>query len=166
MAKESFSFDIVSEADLQEVDNAVNQAKKELAQRFDFKGSKSSIEYNRNEKKITLVGDNDFKLKSVKDILSTRLAKRGVSTKLLTFGEPQKIFGGYLQQVADLASGIPNEKAKELVKIIRALDLKVQAQIEGEKIRVSSPKKDDLQTVMAHIRKIDFPVPFTFCNYR
>lgn len=166
MAKESFSFDIVSEADLQEVDNAVNQAKKELAQRFDFKGSKSSIEYNRNEKKITLASDNDFKLKSVRDILATRLAKRGVSMKLLTFSEPQKIFGGCLQQAADLASGIPNEKSKELVKIIRGMGLKVQAQIEGEKIRVSSPKKDDLQAVMAHIKKTDFPVPLTFCNYR
>jgi len=166
MAKVSFSFDIVSEADLQEVDNAVNQAKKELAQRFDFKGSKSFIEYNRNEKKITLAGDDDFKLKSLKDILATRLAKRGVSIRLLTFGEPQKIFGGCVQQVADLASGIPNEKAKELVKIIKGMGLKVQAQIEGEKIRVSSPKKDDLQAVMVHIRKINFSLPLNFCNYR
>lgn len=166
MGKESFSFDIVSEADLQEVDNAVNQAKKELSQRFDFKGSKSSIEYNRTEKKITLIGDDDFKLRSVKDILSTKLAKRGVSIKLLTFGEPQNIFGGCLQQVADLASGIPHEKAKELVKMIKGLDLKVQAQIEGEKIRVVSPKKDDLQAVITYLRKIDFPLALTFCNYR
>ena len=166
MGKESFSFDIVSEADLQEVDNAVNQAKKELAQRFDFKGSKSFIEYNRNEKKITLAGDDDFKLKSLKDILATKLAKRGVSIRLLTFGEPQKIFGGCLQQVADLASGIPNERAKELVKIIKGMGLKVQAQIEGEKIRVSSPKKDDLHAVMARIRKISFSLPLSFCNYR
>ena len=166
MAKENFSFDIISEADLQEVDNAVNQAKKELMQRFDFKGSKSSIEYNRDEKKITVAGDDDFKLRSVKDILAAKLAKRGVSMKLLTFSESQKIFGGCLQQAADLASGIPHEKAKELVKIIRGMELKVQAQIEGDKIRVSSPKKDDLQAVMTHIRKIDFPLALTFCNYR
>ncbi len=166
MAKETFSFDIVSEADLQEVDNAVNQAQKELAQRFDFKGSKSSIEYNRTEKKITLVGDDDFKLRSVNDMLATKLAKRGVSMKLLTFGEPVKVFGGCLQQVADLAAGIPHEKAKELVKIIKAMGLKVQAQIEGEKVRVVSPKKDDLQVVIAHLRKIDFPLALTFCNYR
>lgn len=162
----SFSFDIVSEADLQEVDNAVNQAKKELAQRFDFKGSSSSIEYSRNEKKITLVGDDDFKLRSVKDMLAGKLAKRGVSMKLLTFNEPQQVFGGCLQQVADLSSGIPHEKAKELVKIIKGLDLKVQAQIEGEKIRVFSSKKDDLQSVISYLRKIDFPVALTFCNYR
>ena len=166
MAKENFSFDIVSEADLQEVDNAVNQAKKELSQRFDFKGSKSSIEYNRAEKKLTLVGDDDFKLRSVTDILAGKLSKRGVSMKLLTFKEPQKISGGCLEQIADLASGIPHEKAKELVKIIKELGLKVQAQIEDEKIRVSSPKKDDLQNVISHLRKIDFPLALTFCNYR
>lgn len=166
MAKESFSFDIVSEADLQEVDNAVNQAKKEMAQRFDFKGSKSSMEYNRAEKKILLVGDNDFKLNSIRDMLANKLAKRGVSIKFLTFKDPVQVFGGYLQQTADLASGIPQDKAKELVKAIKGLDLKVQAQIEGEKIRVSSAKKNDLQTVIAHIRKIDFPIALTFGNYR
>jgi hypothetical protein len=166
MAKENFSFDIVSEADLQEVDNAVNQAKKEMAQRFDFKGSKSSIEFNRAEKKITLVGDDDFKLRSVREMLSNKLAKRGVSIKFLTFKEPEHVFGGCLQQVADLASGIPHEKAKELVKAIKALGLKVQPQIEGEKIRVISPKKDDLQLVISHIRKMDFPMALTFCNYR
>lgn len=166
MAKENFSFDIVSEADLQEVDNAVNQAKKEMAQRFDFKGSKSSIEYKRAEKKIVLVGDDDFKLRSVREMLSNKLAKRNVSIKFLTFNEPQQVFGGCLQQVADLASGIPHEKAKELVKMIKGLGLKVQAQIEGEKVRVISPNKDDLQTVISHIRKADFPLALTFCNYR
>ena|SRR3989338_6303767 len=166
MAKENFSFDIVSEADLQEVDNAVNQAKKELAQRFDFKGSRSSIEYSRAEKKITLIGDDDFKLRSVREMLANKLAKRGVSIKFLSFNEPQQVFGGCLQQAADLASGLPHEKAKELVKIIKELGLKVQAQIEGEKIRVSAPKKDDLQVVIAHLRKIDFPAALTFCNYR
>lgn len=166
MAKDNFSFDIVSEADLQEVDNAVNQAKKELAQRFDFKGSKSSIEYNRTEKKVTLVGDDDFKLRSVKNIFTDKLAKRGVSVKFLVFKEPQAVFGGCFQQVAELASGIPHEKAKELVKMIKGLGLKVQPQIDGEKIRVNSPKKDDLQAVIAHLRSIDFPVGLTFCNYR
>ena len=166
MGKENFSFDIVSEADLQEVDNAVNQAKKEMMQRFDFKGSKSSIEYNRAEKKITLVGDDDFKLRSLREMLANKLAKRGVSMKFLTFKDPEKVFGGCLQQVADLASGIPHEKAKDLVKAIKALGLKVQPQIEGDKVRVFSPKKDDLQLVISHIRKMDFPAALTFCNYR
>ncbi len=166
MAQENSSFDIVAEANLQEVDNAVNQTKKELSQRYDFKGSKASIEYNRNEKKITLIGDDDFKLRSLKEIFFHRLAKRGVSIKLLIFKEPQKIFGGCLQQIADLVSGIPHEKAKEITKIIKKLGLKVQVQIEGEKIRVFSPKKDNLQLVIAHLRKIDFPIALTFCNYR
>jgi uncharacterized protein YajQ (UPF0234 family) len=166
MGRENYSFDIVSEADLQEVDNAVNQAKKELAQRFDFKGTNSSIDYNRIEKKITLISTDDFKLKSVKEILAAKLAKRGVSMKLLTFSDPAHVFGGCFQQNADLAAGIPQDRAKELVKMIKAMDLKVQAQIEGEKIRVSSPKKDDLQAVITHLRKTDFPLALTFCNYR
>ncbi len=166
MAQENSSFDIVAEANLQEVDNAVNQTKKELSQRYDFKGSKASIEYNRKEKNITLIGDDDFKLRSLKDIFATRLAKRGVSIKLLIFKEPEKVFGGCIQQMVDLVSGIPQDKAKEITGIIKKLGLKVQVQIEGEKIRVFSPKKDSLQLVIAHLRKIDFPIALTFCNYR
>ncbi len=166
MAKENSSFDIVAEANLQEVDNAVNQTKKELSQRFDFKGCKASIEYNRNEKKVTLIGDDDFKLRALKDIFATKLAKRGVSIKLLIFKEPRKVFGGCLEQMVDLVSGIPHDKAKEITGIIKKLGLKVQVQIEGEKIRVFSPKKDNLQLVIAHLKKIDFPIALTFCNYR
>jgi len=166
MAKDTSSFDIVAEANLQEVDNAVNQTRKKLAQRFDFKGCKASIDYNRTEKKITLIGDDDFKLRGLKDIFATRLAKRGVSIKLLIFKEPQRVFDGCIQQIVDLVSGIPHEKAKELTKIIKKLNLKVQVQIEGEKLRVFSQKKDNLQLVIAHLRKINFPIALTFCNYR
>ena len=166
MGKENFSFDIVSEANMQEVDNAVNQAKKELAQRFDFKGSKSSIDFKREEKKIMMVADDDFKLRSLTDILNGKLVKRGVSLKALTFKEPQNVFGGNLNQEVEIASGIPKEKTKELVKIIKDLGLKVQPQIEGEKVRVFSPKKDDLQAVIVSLRKIDFPLALSFVNYR
>ena len=166
MAKDNFSFDIVSEVDLQEADNAVNQAKKELAQRFDFKNTNSSIDYNRAEKKITLVSVDDFKLKSLADMLSAKMVKRGVSLKALTFKNPEKVFGGNIQQMVELASGISKDRAKELVQIIKGFGLKVQAQIEGEKIRVFSPKKDDLQAVITHLRKIDFPLALTFGNYR
>ena len=162
----NFSFDIVSEVDLQEADNAVNQAKKELSQRYDFRGSKSSIEYNRDEKKITLIADDDFKLRSLTDILSTKIVKRGISLKSLNFKDPEKAFEGTLRQVIEINTGIPKEKAKDLAAIIKGLNLKVQAQIEGEKLRVSSPKKDDLQAVIAHLRAIDFPVAISFCNYR
>ncbi len=162
----NFSFDIVSEADLQEVDNALNQAKKEIGQRYDFKDSKCSIDFDRKEKKITLVADNDFKLRALTDVLNTRLVKRGISLKSLVFREPEKAFEGTLRQLIEISTGIEKEKAKELVKIIKDLKLKVQAQIEEEKIRVSSPKKDDLQLVMKHLRSIDFPLPIMFCNYR
>jgi uncharacterized protein YajQ (UPF0234 family) len=160
------SFDIVSEVDMQEVDNAVNQAKKELATRYDFKGSKSSVDLNRDEKKITLIADDDFKLRSLRDILATKMAKRGVSLKSLQYGEPEKAFEGTLRQKVDIATGIDKEKAKELVKIIKDLGLKVQASIEGEKIKVSAVKKDDLQSVISHLRSIDFPLALSFTNYR
>lgn len=162
----NFSFDIVSEVDLQEVDNAVNQATKELLQRYDFKNSKSTIKYDRDEKKITLIADDDFKLRALKDMLATRLAKRGVSLKSLKFNEPEKAFEGTLRQVAEISTGIPKEKAKELVDIIKGLKLKTQIQIEGEKVRVISAKKDELQVVIAHLRAIDFSLPLSFCNYR
>ncbi|MDD5730970.1 MAG: YajQ family cyclic di-GMP-binding protein [Candidatus Omnitrophica bacterium] len=162
----NFSFDIVSEVDLQEMDNAVNQASKELFQRYDFKNSKSSIAFDRKEKKITLVADDDFKLRALTDILATRLVKRGISFKSLNFGEPKKAFEGYLRQEAQICTGIDKEKAKELTAIIKKLGLKVQTQIEGEKIKVSSPKKDELQEVIAHLKSIDFSLPLNFCNYR
>ena len=162
----NFSFEIVSEVDLQEVDNAVNQAVKELSQRYDFKGSKASIAFDRKEKKITLIADDDFKLRSLTDILTTRLAKRGVSLKSLKFNDPEKAFEGYLRQAVEICMGIDKERAKELTGIIKGLGLKVQAQIEGEKIKVSSAKKDELQVVIARIRGLDFPIPLSFCNYR
>jgi uncharacterized protein YajQ (UPF0234 family) len=163
---QNFSFDIVSEVNFQEVDNAINQAQKELAQRFDFRGSKSSIEYNKAEKKITLIADDDFKLRSLRDILEGRMAKRGVSLKALKNKEPEKAFEGTLRQVIELVSGLPSDKAKELVKIIKDAKLKVQAQIEGEKVRVSSPKKDELQAVITCLRNSTFSLPLQFINYR
>jgi hypothetical protein len=166
MAKETFSFDIVSEVNMQEADNAVNQAQKELAQRFDFKNTGSSIEFNKTEKKITLVSVDDFKLKSLADMLSGKMVKRGVSLKSLNFKDPEKVFAGNLQQTVELASGISKERAKELVKMIKDLGYKAQPQIEGDKVRVFSPKKDDLQNVINHLRSIDFPVALSFCNYR
>lgn len=162
----NFSFDIVSEVDLQEMDNAVNQANKELAQRYDFKDSKASIAYDRNEKKITLIADNDFKLRGLTDILVTRMAKRNISLKSLKFDEPEKAFEGYLRQTVTIYMGIDKEKAKELTAAIKGFGLKAHTQIEGEKIKVSSPKKDDLQAVIAHLRGLDFSLPLSFCNYR
>ncbi len=162
----NFSFEIVSEINLQEVDNAVNQGTKELSQRYDFKNSKASIAFDRKEKKITLIADDDFKLRALTDILATRLAKRGVSIKALRFNEPEKAFEGYLRQSVEICMGIDREKAKELTGIIKELGLKVQAQIEGEKIKVSSAKKDELQVVITHLRSLNFSIPLSFVNYR
>ncbi|MCX5697228.1 MAG: YajQ family cyclic di-GMP-binding protein [Candidatus Omnitrophica bacterium] len=162
----NFSFDIVSEVDLQEMDNAVNQANKELSQRYDFKDSKASIVFDRKEKKVTLVADNEFKLRALTDILFTRMAKRQISLKSLKFNDPEKAFEGYLRQTVEIRMGIDKEKAKELTGIIKGLKLKVQTQIEGEKIKVSSAQKDELQAVIAHIRGMEFSIPLHCCNYR
>lgn len=162
----NFSFDIVSEVDLQEVDNAVNQAGKEINQRYDFKGSKCKIELKRDEKKLILIGDNEYKLSAVREVLNGRLIKRGISLKSLKFGEPQQAFEGTLRQSVDIATGIEKEKAKELVKIIKDLKLKVQTNIEGDKLRVSAAKKDDLQEVISALKSVDFSLPISFCNYR
>jgi uncharacterized protein YajQ (UPF0234 family) len=163
---DKFSFDIVSEVDMMEVDNAVNQAQKELANRFDFKGSKSSIELNKNDKKITLVADNDFKMKALKDILEGRFAKRSVSIKSLNYKAQENAFEGYIRQTAEIISGLPSDKAKELSKIIRDSKIKVQTQIDGAKVKVISPKKDDLQQVIAYLKEVSFSLPLQFTNYR
>ena len=163
---DNFSFDITSEVNFMEVENAIVMAQKELANRFDFKGSKSSIDYNKTDKKITLIGDDDFKLKAVTDIVESKLAKRGVSLKSMNRKTPENAFEGTLRQVIELTSGLPKEKAKDLAQIIKGLGRKVQTQIEGEKIRVISSKKDELQAVIAHLRSINFPAPLQFTNFR
>ena len=160
------SFDIVSQIDLQEVDNAVNQAKKELQTRFDFKGSKSTLEFLKEEKKIRIIADDDMKLRNLQDILKTRMASRKISQKALDFKTPEKAFDGCLRQEVTLTQGIPQEKAKEIVKIIKDLPVKVQAAIQGDEIRVSSKSKDDLQAVIQHLRTAPLTLPIQFVNFR
>lgn len=162
----TFSFDIVSQVDLQEVDNAVNQALKEISQRYDFRGSKSTISLNKEEKTISLVGDDAFKLKALKDIIAGRLVSRKIAPRALTYKPEEHALGGAVRQVATINVGIEKEKAKELVQIIKKLNLKVQVQIEGEKIRVISAKKDELQAVIQHVSSLDYPIPLQFTNYR
>lgn len=162
----NFSFDIVSEVNLQEVDNAVNMVLKEISQRFDFKNSKSTIEFNRDEKKLTLIADDDYKLKAVREMLTVKLAKRGVSAKALDMKTPEKAAGDTIRQPIDIIAGVPKEKAKDLVRVIKGLNLRVQVQIEDVKVRVSAPKKDDLQAVITHLKSIDYPLALQFTNYR
>jgi cyclic-di-GMP-binding protein len=158
------SFDIVSQVNIQEVKNAVDQALKEIQQRFDFRGSKSAI--TLEEVELTVVSDDDYKLKSVLDILQTKLVKRGVSLKSLEFGAVQDSLGGTRSQKITLQQGIPQEKAKDINRLIRDSRLKVQAQIQGDQIRVSGKNKDDLQSVIALLREKDLDLPLEFTNYR
>ena len=148
----NFSFDIVSEVNFMEVDNAITQAQKELSQRYDFKGSKSSIDYNKSDKKITLIGDDEFKLKALVDIVEGKFAKRGVPLKSMEFKAKEQAFEGTIRQVIELISGLPSDKAKELTKMIKNEKFKVNTQIEGSKIKVTSPKKDELQAVIAFLK--------------
>jgi len=161
------SFDITSSVDLQEVDNAVNQARKELAQRFDFKGSKSSIDFKRSENLIELISDDNFKMESVWDILQTRMVRRGVPVKNLDTADPEPIAGGLVKKTIKLTQGIPIERAKEIVQFLKDKKLKkVQATIQADQVRVTSPSKDELQLAMAALRQGDFGVDLQFGNYR
>jgi uncharacterized protein YajQ (UPF0234 family) len=161
------SFDITSSVDLQEVDNAVNQARKELAQRFDFKGSKSSIDFKRSENLIELISDDNFKMESVWDILQTRMVRRGVPVKNLDTADPEPIAGGLVKKTIKLTQGIPIERAKEIVQFLKDKKLKkVQATIQADQVRVTSPSKDELQLAMAALRQGDFGVELQFGNYR
>ena len=160
------SFDITSGVDLQEVDNAVNQARKEIAQRYDFKGSKASIDFNKTENNITLMADDDFKMSALWEILQGRLVRRGVPTKNLTPGELERGASDTVRRVIALQQGIPTEAAKDIVKFLKDRKKKVQAAIQADQVRVSSASKDELQEAMRLLREQDFGVALQFGNYR
>jgi hypothetical protein len=161
------SFDVTSNVDLQEVDNALNQARKEVAQRYDFKGSKASIDFSEKELKLVLVADDEFKLNALWEIVSTRLVRRNVPVKNLTRGPAQPAANSTVRQEVALQQGIPTEKARDIVKFIKDSKLKkVQAAIQGDQLRLSSASKDDLQEVMRLLREQDFGVALQFGNYR
>jgi uncharacterized protein YajQ (UPF0234 family) len=161
------TFDVTSSVDLQEVDNAVNQARKELAQRYDFKGSKAEIDFNRAENSIVLIADDSFRMEAVWDVLQTRLIRRGVPVKNLKPSEIEPIAGGLVKRTVELQQGIPSEAAKSIVKFLKDQKLKkVQAAIQGDQLRVSSPSKDDLQAAIRLLKSQDFGVELQFGNYR
>ena len=161
------SFDITSGVDLQEVDNAVNQARKEIAQRYDFKGSRAAIDLNRLENTLTLTADDEFKMNAVWEILQGRMVRRGVPTKNLTPGDIERAANDTVRRVITLQQGIPTEAAKDIVKFLKDHKLKkVQAAIQADQVRVSSPSKDELQEAMRQLREHDFGVALQFGNYR
>ena len=161
------SFDGTSTIDFQEVDNALNQARKEVGQRYDFKGATATIDLNPTDKKLTLTADDEFKMNALWEIVQTRLVRRSVPIKNFKAGESQPAAGGTVRRVMDIQQGIPIEAAREIVKFIKEKKLKkVQAAIQADQVRVSSPSKDDLQEAMRHLREHDFGVALQFGNYR
>ena len=161
------SFDISTGADLQEVDNAVNQALKEIAQRYDFKGTHCTIEFDRPKAEIRLSADDEFRMDALVDVLQGRMIKRGVPVKNLKIGDLVQATGQSVRRTVGLTQGIPQDAAKKIVKAIKDGGFKkVQGSIQGDEVRVSSPSKDELQAVMAHLRSQDFGIELRFGNYR
>ncbi|HET7621815.1 MAG TPA: YajQ family cyclic di-GMP-binding protein [Gemmatimonadaceae bacterium] len=161
------SFDVSTGVDLQEVDNAVNQAQKEIAQRYDFKGSKVSIDFKRADNAIVLVADDDYKMRALFDVLQAKLIKRAVPVKNLDLGEIRPAGGDTVRREIKLKTALDSDTARKVAAAIKEAKLKkVQAAIQGDQVRVSSPSKDDLQEAMALLRSRDFGVELTFGNYR
>ncbi|HEY5906948.1 MAG TPA: YajQ family cyclic di-GMP-binding protein [Vicinamibacteria bacterium] len=158
------SFDVVSTVDLQEVKNAIGQAMKEITTRFDLKGSNSTIDLQGEE--ILISTGDEGKIKAVRDVLETRLVKRSVPLKALTFGDIEKALGGTARQKVTLQKGIPSDKAREIVKLIKGTKLKVQASIQGEQVRVSGKNRDDLQAVIQLLKGTDLGIDMQFTNRR
>jgi uncharacterized protein YajQ (UPF0234 family) len=158
------SFDVVSTVDLQEVKNAIGQAMKEITTRFDLKGTNSTIDLTGEQ--IRLASSDEFKLKAIRDVLEGRLVKRGVPLKALTYGTVEKALGATARQNVDLQKGIPSEKAREIVKVVKGTKLKVQASIQGDQVRVSGKNRDDLQAVIRLLKDTDLGIDMQFTNYR
>jgi uncharacterized protein YajQ (UPF0234 family) len=163
MAKDH-SFDIVSKPNLQEIDNAISMAMKEITTRFDFKGSISKIE--KEGDKIKLVSEDEFKLKNVANILQDKLVKRKVALKFFEYEKIEEALGGTVKQLVGIKQGIPQEKAKEITKLIKSSGLKVQTQIQGDQIRISAKKIDDLQATMQKLKAANLTIVLQFLNYR
>jgi hypothetical protein len=161
------SFDVTSTVDLQEVDNAVNQARKEIAQRYDFKGSTAAIEFNKVDSTLTLSAEDQMKLTALWDVLQTRLVRRNVPVKNLKLGDVETASGASVRRVITLQQGIPSDAARDIIKFIKDQKLKkVQATIQGDQLRISSSSKDELQNVIAVLRGHDFGIALQFGNYR
>ena len=158
------SFDIVSKVDMQEVDNAINQTRKEVGQRYDFKGSKTTIDLEPEH--IQIVSDDDFKVKAVCDILQSKLVRRSIALKALDYGKIEPAAGGLAKQTITVKQGIDSDRAKQIVKFIKDRKLKVQAQIQADQLRVTGKKRDDLQAVIQSLKAEDFDLPLQFVNFR
>ena len=160
------SFDIVSEVNQVEVNNAIDQTNKEITNRFDFKGSDARVELNEKEKTLTVFADDDFKLSQVRDVLTGKLAKRGVDVRCLQQGDIGKVSGNKVKQTITVRQGVEQELGKKIVKLVKDSKLKVQGSIQGDAVRISGGKKDDLQETIALVRKSITDFPLQFKNFR
>ena len=160
------SFDVVSRVDMQEMDNAVNQVKKEILTRFDFRGSKTSIDLDRKEAKLQVLTEDDMKLRAIKDMLIAKVVRRSIEANALSFGPHEKGSGDMVRQTVTITNGIDIETARKVVKLVKETKLKVQAAIQGEEVRVTGKNRDDLQDAIHALKEADFGMPLQFVNYR
>ncbi len=158
------SFDVVSQVDRQEIDNAVNQTRKEISQRYDFKGTKTTIDIDKDS--LHVVSDDDFKVKAVVDVLQSKFVRRGISLKALVYGKIEPAAGGLAKQTITVQQGIDADHARQIVKLVKDTKLKVQTQIQGDQLRISGKKRDDLQQVIQLLKAQDFDLPLQFLNFR
>lgn len=160
------SFDIVSEIDMQEVDNAVNMASKEIGNRFDFRGGKSEISFSKEDKRISILADDDMKLRAIHQIIEQKMAKRSIDLRSLKYSDEEQASGGQIRQNVALRAGIEKEDAKKITKAIKETKLKVQAQIQDDQVRVTGKKIDDLQAVISQLRSMELGLPLQYINMR
>lgn len=166
MASKESSFDVVSQVDMQEVDNAFQQARKELSQRYDLKDADAEIELDKQKHEMTVVAPSDFVAGQVIDIVNAKLIKRGIDVAAVRWGNPIDVSGGRVKKCGDIVSGIDDDTLKKINKELKALKMKVKVQIEGDKLRVSSASRDTLQDVIAHLKQQDYGIPLQYTNYR
>lgn len=160
------SFDVVSRVDMQEMDNAVNQVRKEIGTRYDFRGSKTHVELERKEGKIQVLTEDDMKVRAIKDMLIAKVVRRSIEADALVFGQPEKAGGDMLRQTVTITNGIDIATARKVVKVVKDTKLKVQAAIQGEEVRVSGKNRDDLQDAIRALKEADLGLPLQFVNYR
>src|SRR5512143_1077213 len=158
------SFDVVSQVDRQEVDNAVNQTRKEISQRYDFKGTKTTIDIDKDS--LHVVSDDDFKVTAVVDVLQSKFVRRGISLKALVYGKIEPAAGGLAKQTITVQQGIDADHAREIGKLVKDTKLKVQTQIQGDQLRISGKKRDELQQVIQRLKAQDLDLPLQFVNFR
>lgn len=160
------TFDVVSRVDMQEMDNAVNMIKKEVATRYDFRGSKTEIDLDRKEAVIKILTEDDMRLRALRELLISKSVKRSIDTKVFDFGDPERAGGDMLRQEVRVSVGVDTDTARKVVKLIKEAKLKVQAAIQGDEVRISGKKRDDLQEVIALLREADLGIPLQFVNMR